>query len=1276
MFKKSLLASLMLLAVVAMADISVEKKCYRLRFCETDGRVLEMTNLVDGTSLAADSDLWKARLMGEMAELTSGNFIKKPYNGRFSYMRSQDSLVMNYRADALSLDVVFEFHDESFDYCVENLRAHGLTVTQLAVPAEFVFPVKGMKRFLFPTAMNWSMGICFLPDFFMRQTEENAPYVAKAAPINGYERLFGTKLKDTTASFASPQSTEQGKKFYSNEELTLLGAYPLFVGKNPGGNHFELAPLCVKDDLALGLTQFGGKGYFVQPFGQNQRHSDQPLFFSRIFNFTNNAIFRIVPELFKEKKVVMIEYPNSPAMRTKFDSVSVNLQDWHEILASSSIRDYTTGIEYAASPEEMRRALTDPAVCMIINPYGDIFPGGDSNRFVQDIDSIKAFVQRGGIWWESGKCSFEKVLEKQFYRSFDSETRYPSSACDFTCASYKGGNIALFGIQPLMRKPWDRERLAVPASYSLSSSEKGANFTHYWILFAGDKYSAPWKSSPYRIKFSYKDPQQGIAEYKKSLDIIRTLQDKVPDPKVLERFKNAMLIRMWHEDFSNYMRTLPLLPPGNIAHFIGALWSRFDSNYPEHLPPGKKWGTLDDLTMMLKEGKKYGHLMMPYSNTTWWCPDESYTPSPSMRKWMSKKEEVMEIKEDGTPRALGSRGGPAWTVCHWHPGVQEPYRTLVRQYSKEYPCDLLFHDEAGGTPWRYDLNPMQPYPATAQEGRHSMPFEGSYSIPVATEDGCDRVLNFDTLICGGTWRTFSSSEFESRRYKNLYRRDEWQFYPIMTYVGHDNTLFTTHNLGGRLRTPEAVSLALSFGYKMNDEIDWMRTYDTAYKGWSYFLDAIQKTIASEYEGKALREFRYPMEGTGEPYANTLVFAEFDGGVKMICNHGADTVRLENVVGKTPFAGDEAKWLAMRTLPPYGFYASSPDAMVGHILVGKNGQASFALGIRGEKYRGMIITNDVDAFTLPALPGWKDAVFDVSHNWEQNHQLRLTQTGKELVVSIPEVKEPEMPDYAKTLPPKAWKTVTNKIAVINYLNVPEAGMRASGKKWQELLTGRLKPDGFDVVSASSPAALLDMLNSRPPERPFAVINPYGGTFCGPANCSETAMLNAIKGYISSGGVWFETRGQPFREYSELQGDGMWRSLSLRGGGAAYMGFAVSDRPVPGTGTLKATAVGSNWFGEELTAQIGKFPLKGMLRAFTLRWSNVDDPSENITPLVKSGSKDYFASLRIGWGYIFRVCADNPDTELSLSLSSAAVKYLYNHPWQEPTRKTSNEYWLVK
>ena len=42
-------------------------------------------------------------------------------------------------------------------------------------------------------------------------------------------------------------------------------------------------------------------------------------------------------------------------------------------------------------------------------------------------------------------------------------------------------------------------------------------------------------------------------------------------------------------------------------------------------------------------------------------------------------------------------------------------------------------------------------PASGYDGMHSLSMEGAKTVPMATEDGHDRVLNFETMICGAAW---------------------------------------------------------------------------------------------------------------------------------------------------------------------------------------------------------------------------------------------------------------------------------------------------------------------------------------------------------------------------------------------------------------------------------------------------------------------------------------------------------------------------------------------
>lgn len=152
---------------------------------------------------------------------------------------------------------------------------------------------------------------------------------------------------------------------------------------------------------------------------------------------------------------------------------------------------------------------------------------------------------------------------------------------------------------------------------------------------------------------------------------------------------------------------------------------------------------------------------------------------------------------------------------------------------------MIFMDEMGGHPWTMTWNPDEPWPATALDGRISMCWDSSKVLPTATEEGHDRLLNFNTLFCGGTWKTFPNKQFESQRYKHQFRPSDWQYYPAFLFLGHDRAFFTIHDLLPRYEGFEDLSLALALGYKMKDVISFDSSSERLQ--WCHFLDAVQKT---------------------------------------------------------------------------------------------------------------------------------------------------------------------------------------------------------------------------------------------------------------------------------------------------------------------------------------------------------------------------------------------------------------------------------------------------
>jgi hypothetical protein len=102
------------------------------------------------------------------------------------------------------------------------------------------------------------------------------------------------------------------------------------------------------------------------------------------------------------------------------------------------------------------------------------------------------------------------------------------------------------------------------------------------------------------------------------------------------------------------------------------------------------------------QGDRLGHLMIPYTNPTWWCDGpkgptfEQHGDAPLLRGLDGKLAHERYSQNEG------------FTVCHWHPAMRAANQKTVEQFSRDYPCDILFQDQCSVRGWRYDTNPASP----------------------------------------------------------------------------------------------------------------------------------------------------------------------------------------------------------------------------------------------------------------------------------------------------------------------------------------------------------------------------------------------------------------------------------------------------------------------------------------------------------------------------------------------------------------------------------------
>ena len=110
-----------------------------------------------------------------------------------------------------------------------------------------------------------------------------------------------------------------------------------------------------------------------------------------------------------------------------------------------------------------------------------------------------------------------------------------------------------------------------------------------------------------------------MAKYAELNEIHGSLEVKVPKTDVLDKLKNSLLIRLGGRTAAEQTEAMKALPVPSLVHYTEYMHGGFDKQYPDHLPARESWGTNDDLKQFIMDGKAMGHLMMPYTNTSWWC---------------------------------------------------------------------------------------------------------------------------------------------------------------------------------------------------------------------------------------------------------------------------------------------------------------------------------------------------------------------------------------------------------------------------------------------------------------------------------------------------------------------------------------------------------------------------------------------------------------------------------------------------------------------------------
>jgi hypothetical protein len=825
---------------------------------------------------------------------------------------------------------------------------------------------------------------------------------------------------------------------------------------------------------------------------------------------------------------------------------------------------------------------------------------------------------------------------------YEYRSLYPAAFADFFHWETTAGLAAVYRVQPRPWEPWqaaqDRQAIFIPGQIACGGSAQGGWCERPFSPFIPAGRS--WRTPAVRIAFGG-TAAESLRAYCQANGITRRLEEKMT-AEALEKFKQAVLV-YYCGNCQQKLAHLEQLPRPTLVHFADYLHGGFDKQYPDHLPPATDFGTPQEFRALFERARQLGHLVMPYTNPTWWC-DKPRGPT-----FLEHGEAPLLRLLDGRLSFERYAKNEGFTICHWHPAVQAANRKTVAQFSQEYPVDILFQDQCGARSWRYDANPASPTPYAYVEGLLSMIDEDCRRKPLSTESGWDGVVNAESQLCGMTWGIVPTEHGPTwrRLMKDRYDPATWEVFPLAQYIAHDKTSMIHHDLGQFVTNRPTLAWTLGLGFGLSWRTDAAGLDHEPPRQWLLWLDRLQKSVCARYVGRPLDQFQHD-RGAKPTVDDGLIRASY-GDLHIVANLG-------------PHPREESG----RTLAPFGFLATAPGLVAAnlHRLDGE------AFGESGVSFVSQEASGQTDLWVyapaeqqvrilLPsAISGEATVKFDDGSSQAVTVREGICGFRLPAAPGRPRISPPA--EMARA--PRDWPGAKPAIGVLDFgAAVTPVWTRITPKQWLEAFSqSRLAKEwGLPVRPITNAADLAAALESGP-RACLAIINPYGERFPLIGGAWREA-LDKIRAYVNQGGCWWETGGYSFHSAFAIDGQTS-RFENVGPQGMQHLGLPVGfgevDQPAE---PLFATDAGRRWLGEPLSARVGDWqaPVNRALPR------GIADPGH--LTLISGKNQDYVGGYRLdGWGWLWRVGGFWPDREATPAVVVGAMEHLYSHaPESIPT-----------
>lgn len=1210
--------------------ISLTGDTYSFSFSRENGSLLSVNQAGKTGSIwkSGEQGLWNARFR-DNTEVNAAAF--KPTGERtFRWSTADGGLKLEYLAPEINVTVTVTPGSGSADFRAE-VQPREKTILEFALPARLRFEPQSVERFVSPMAGGTSVGSAFNSRFFEAQSQETpGGWAPKPFGTAGYEALYGGRL-DQRADNDPPtqvQVTDQGRQWLSASLVQRLSTATPVVNRPPTRAQADLVLVDSANGPYYSASHLGGTGYLWR-LGGAVRQADAP-----------NALDMVVQTVDKlaasasapRTKIGLLSLTSGPE---RGSWAEVTLRDWATRLAST--RAVTSGraeLEQITTARAMMEALQSSDYLVILNPYGEWTPILPDAGMAETVAAVGKFVRAGGNWFETGGYPFYYGMVPLRYLSCG--TNYPAAFADFFHLDSHNGSGSVYRVQPQQWAPWEgaknSEALFVPGRISCGGDELGGYCDRPFCTFVAAGQA--WLTPVVRMSLGRTAPES-LREYAASNQINRRLEDKM-SPELLAKLKDSVLV-YYAGNAADKVKYLDLLPKSTLVHFADYLKGGFDKEYPDHLPPNPGFGTSDDLRRLFDRCHELGLLVMPYTNPTWWC-DHPRGPT-----FLRDGEDPLLRGLDGKPVYEKYSANDGWTVCHWHPAVQAANRLTVKQFTTEYPVDVLFQDQCGARGWRYDTNPASPTPYAYTDGLLSMVAEDCKAVPLSTENGWDRVVNYEAQLCGMTWSIVPTEGGPTwrRLMKTQYPPNTWEIFPVAQYIAHDKTQMLHHDLGQFVTNRQVLAWTLGLGYSLSWRTSAAGLTNDASREWLLWLDRLQKSVCARYIGEPVVDFHHD-RGPEPTVEDDGVIRATYGDVKLAVNLGPVT-REENG----------------QSLPSYGFYATAPGMVAANVTgAGQAGpEGTNYVAQQGKNVTDLWVYGPQESQMTVVLPDWTAQRAVVQLDGAAAQTVACTKGALEIRTPRRDTaKRIEPPAALAGKAPRDWPGAKPAVGVLDLgpawnlswtTITPAQWLEALGKSplAQEL--------GVPIKPIRTVPDLLYALKTGATGW-LAIVNPYGERFpvTGPGTWRE--MLTLIRQYVENGGSWWETGGYSLHSATWSEGAGV-QTEAVGPSGAAFLGLPV------GNGDVEAPAVrlhvpdeGRAWLGDALSVRVSQSTSvvnRGLPRTS-------QDPGH--VTLVAGPEDDFIGGYRLnGWGWLWRVGGFYPDPEVSTSVTTAALEYLYTH-----------------